>query len=62
MANHYMPYQGAINSEMARKHKETDGKIAKDKAHTKLLAGLTRSVSGTGNRRTVGPKKDEYLS
>ena len=64
MANNYMPYQGAIDSEMSRKHKETDGKIAKDKAKTKLLAGLTRSVTGGGFRRVIGSKKkeDEYLS
>lgn len=64
MANNYMPYQGAIDSEMARKHKETDGKIAKDKAKTRLLAGLTRSVTGRGHRRVIGSKnkEDEYLS
>lgn len=57
-----MPYQDVINSEMARKHKETDGKIAKEKAHTKLLAGLTSSVTGKGIKRVIGSKKDEYLS
>lgn len=64
MSSNYMPYEGAINSEMNRKHKETDGQIAKDKARTRLLAGLTESVTGRGRRRTIGKKSkvDEYLS
>jgi hypothetical protein len=64
MSSNYMPYQDSINSELNRKHKETNASILERKAKTKLLSGLVGSVTGRGNRRKIGSKDkaDEYLS
>lgn len=63
MSSNYMPYQDSINSELNRKHKETNAGILERKAKTKLLSGLVGSVTGRRNKTKSGKKDqtDEYL-